>query len=301
MRHLFWILVFLCLPLTACVEQTLNQTVDNFTPNLSGLNPKTSDLHGIVMKVKGCWITPDRKAICQFTALSKYRDRKLKLMGGHYVKIQDDTGISYNTLAAFGPDATVPHQGSTTLVADTSYDFTIMASNLSTQATKVRAITITRMDVTGAEGYRKIETNFSHPPMLNNVNASQITTAPAIAKVNSSAPTQKTAYSDEMPYRYLFATIKAVSKEFPDNPNLAKGTYFYLREDGVLGFNFSKPGPYGYAPNQRWKMSDNELVIIFDQISYTFNLTEKTNPIVTYLDQGGAYKMVAYPKAKGQR
>ncbi len=301
MRNLVWLIVFLCLPLTACVEQTLNQTVDNLTPNLSGFNPKTTELHGIVMEVKGCSITPERTAICRFTALSKYRDRNLKLLGGHYVKIQDDTGVSYNTLAAFGPDATVPHQRSTTLVADTPYDFTIMASNLSTQATKVRAITITRMDVTGAEGYRKIETNFPHPPMLNNVSTSAAISSEPTATVHSSTSTSQTTYSGDMPYRYLFATIKAVSSEFPDNPNLAKGTYFYLREDGVLGFNFSKPGPYGYAPNQRWKMSGNELVIIFDQISYTFDLTQGTNPMVTYLDQGGTYKMVAYPKAKGEK
>lgn len=297
MRKVACLLVLLCLPLTACVEQTLNQTVGNLTPNLSGFNSSTTEIYGIVLTVKGCSISPERIAICKFTALSKYQDRQLNLHGGNSLQIQDDTGVSYPTLAAFGADPTNKQQRATTLIADAPYDFTIMASNLSTQATKVRAITIHRMDVTGTGRIDYIKTNFPHPPMLDDVSAS----SPAQDTMTATTPYQTAIPSGDMPYRYMFTRITPISSSFPKDPNLANGAYIHLREDGALGHNFSKPGPYAYAPKQGWRLGQDKLVIIFDEISYTFDLSENTNPMVTYLDQGGAYKMVAYPKAKGQK
>ncbi|MGH1402683.1 MAG: hypothetical protein ACRBDL_00410 [Alphaproteobacteria bacterium] len=310
MRYLTLLLVGLCLPLGACVEQTLQQSVGNLTSAMPSLSQTTKEMHGVVLSVKSCSISTTRVATCRMSAMSKYQDRSLNLIGGTYTKIQDDTGVSYNTLLAFGRDATDRSQRQTTLIADTPYEFTIRAENLSTRATKIRAITVQRMDVlqpggTGFIGYIKM--NFPHPPMGQETYQAHQKSAPASpavkeqATTNTQANTTTSVASGDMPYRYLFTQIVPIHANLPSDPLLAKGAYLHLREDGALGHNFSKPGPYGYVPKQGWRMEKDKLVIIFDQISYSFDLPQSTTPMVTYLDQGGAYKMSITPKAQAQR
>ncbi len=305
MRYLALLLVGLCLPLSGCVEQTLQQSVGNLTSAIPSLSQTTKEMHGVVLSVESCSISATRVATCRMSAMSKYQDRSLNLIGGSYTQIQDDTGVSYNTFIAFGRDATNKTQRATTLIADTPYEFTIMAENLSTRATKIRAITINRMDVTqstgkGFIGYVKM--NFPHPPMGQTDHQQRSPTlvpgqATTTSQVNNTAP----ALSNEMPYRYLFAQIVSIHPNLPSDPLQAKGAYLHLRKDGALGHNFSKPGPYGYVPKQGWRIEQDKLVIIFDQISYSFDLPQTTTPMIAYLDQGGAYKMSITPKAANQR
>ena len=298
MKHILLFLIFAVLPLSAC-QQTLQQQANSIGTNLtSALSPSTTtkQMHGIVLTVKSCSISPTRVATCRFTATSQYQDRELSLLGAHYTRLQDDTGVSYNTMIAFGQDPTDKTQRHTTLVADTPYEFTLMAENISTQATKVRAITINRMDVKGSK-LATLKMNFSHPPMV----ASTMTAQKPVADQSTYSGEKTTSVpAEDMPYRYMFAKIVPVNSNLPRDPMQAKGAYLHLREDGALGHNFSKPGPYGYVPKQGWRMDDEKLVIIFDQISYTFDLEDKTIPMITYLDQGGLYKMTAYPKHKNE-
>ena len=305
---LFSIIAAFCL--SSCVaENQIQQQLDLLTPNMSALNPTAKEMHGIVLKVKGCQISNTRIATCHFTATSKYQDRTLNLLGGNYTKIQDDTGVSYNTVIAFGKDATDRSQRSTTLIADTPYTFTMIAQNISTQATKVRAVTINRMDVSGTSTVtRYIKTNFAHPPVMSNATMPQPiqtkvqdTTPIAHAQQHNATPTPH----GTTPYTYLFATIVPINEHVPVDAGIkafwGNGAYLYLSPDGRLGHNWSKPGPYAYVPKQTWHVKNNNLVIVFDQISYSFDLKEKASPMVTYLDQGGAFKMSAYPKMKNQK
>ncbi len=303
---LFSIVAALCL--SSCVaENQIQKQLDLLTPNMSALNPTIKEMHGIVLKVKGCQISNTRIATCHFTATSKYQDRTLNLLGGNYTKIQDDTGVSYNTMIAFGRDATDKTQRSTTLIADTPYNFTMMAQNISTQATKVRAVTINRMDVTGTSTVaRYIRTNFAHPPVMSSATMQQ----PIQTKVHYTAPIAKIQQPnliphETTPYTYLFAKIVPINEHVPIDAGIkafwGNGAYLYLNPNGRLGHNWSKPGPYAYVPKQTWHVKNNLLVIVFDQISYSFDLSEKASPMVTYLDQGGAFKMSAYPKVKNQK
>ncbi len=309
MRHLTYVLIMLfCVPLASCVEQTLQQKMDGITSNFSPLNSTSKEMHGVVIRIKGCSISAERVATCHMSAMSKYQDRTLNLTAGTYNKLQDDTGVSYNTLMAFGQDASNRQQRSALLVADTVYDFKVVAQNISSRATKIRSLNITRMDVTGPTGkgnYGKIEMVFSHPPMIgatdNTISSQTDTAQPQIQSSEHATQQKQTSPAGYMPYRYLFAKIVPVTDDMPRNELQAKGVYLHLREDGSLGHNFSKPGPYGYVPKQGWKVEPGKLVIIFDQISYTFDTREGTSSMMTYLDQGGLYKMSVWVKGKGER
>ncbi|PCJ02356.1 MAG: hypothetical protein COB14_02330 [Alphaproteobacteria bacterium] len=305
---LFSIVAAFCL--SSCVaENKIQQQLDLLTPNMSALNPTVKEMHGIILKVKGCQISNTRIATCHFTATSKYQDRTLNLLGGNYTKIQDDTGVSYDTMIAFGKDATDRTQRSTMLIADTPYNFTMMAQNISTQATKVRAVTINRMDVTGtSHAARYIRTNFAHPPVMSSATMQQpiqtnVQDTTPIAKAQQQNPTSTP--HGTTPYTYLFARIVPINEHVPVDAGIkafwGNGAYLYLSPDGRLGHNWSKPGSYAYVPKQTWHVKNNHLVIVFDQISYSFDLSDKTSPMVTYLDQGGAFKMSAYPKVKNQK
>lgn len=300
--QLFSIITAFCL--SSCVaENQIKQQLDLLTPNLSALNPTTKEMHGIIITVKGCHISNTRIATCHFTAISKYQERTLNLLGGNYTKIQDNTGASYNTEIAFGNDATNKSQRSATLIADTPYNFTMIARNISTQATKVRAVTINRMDVTGASTVaRYIKINFAHPPVINNATIQQ----PTQTKVqNTMQPSAVPTHYGATPYTYLFAKIIPINDNIYVEPAIktlwGNGAYLHLNPDGRLGHNWSKPGPYAYVPKQTWHIKGNLLVIVFDTISYSFDLKEKTSPMVTYLDQGGVFKMSAYKKSKNQK
>ncbi len=297
--------------LTSCVaENSIQKQIDLLTPNVSALNSTVKEMHGIVITVKGCHISSARIATCNFTAKSKFQDRTMNLLGSNYVNIQDDTGVSYPTQVAFGNDPTNKSQRATTLIADTPYNFTIMAQNISTQATKVRAITISRMDVRGPSGIRYIKTNFSHPPIISE--AKQTPTQYTDTKELPSGVSEEKTHSNatQTPYNgtaytYLFAKIEPINEHIPVDPTIkslwSNGAYLYLNPDGRLGHNWSKPGPYAYIPQQTWKIKGNQLVIAFGNATYSFDLNEKTSPMVTYLDQGGVFKMSAYKKGKNQK
>ena len=281
--------------LTGCVNQS-QQPLNLLEPVTNGARVK--NMHGIVMTIKGCEISPERTATCHFTALSKHQDRSLNLIGGQYTRMQDDTGVSYNTHIAFGQDPADRSQRAATLIADTPYDFTMRSYNLSTQATSVRAIAISRMDVKGPNGIAYLKLNFAHPPMIDSTGQTDALPKPMPAK---DVPVQT-----DMPYRYLFATIQPINDTIPVDPTIKamwhKGAYLYLNPKGSLGHNWSKPGSYLYAPGQSWHMENGQLTIRFEpQVSYTFDLSNSSSPMVASLDQGGVFKMTAYPKKQGQK
>ncbi len=101
---------------------------------------------------------------------------------------------------------------------------------------------------------------------------------------------------------YYFMQLEPINESIPIEPIWKNGVYVYLNPNGTLGHNWSKPGTYAYVPGQVWNKSHNSLQILFGtELSYTFDLSENKAPLVTYLDQGGAYKMTLTPKRNNEK
>lgn len=89
---------------------------------------------------EGCIISPDRKAICTLTVISKYRDRTVAV--GNGVMLQGNSGEEYPAMVRFGED-----KWSKTLIADSPYKLNFMVDNISTKTTSIRSIIINRIDI----------------------------------------------------------------------------------------------------------------------------------------------------------
>ena len=88
----------------------------------------------------GCVISPDRKAVCTLTVVSKFRDRTVAV--GNGVTLQGNSGEDYPASVRFGED-----KWSKTLIADSPYKLNFTIENISTKATSIRSIIINRIDI----------------------------------------------------------------------------------------------------------------------------------------------------------
>lgn len=127
----------------------------------------TRHFNDTVFEMRSCTITPERTAICTLTVTNRYRDKRIEI--DRRITIQDDTGTDHQvTAGGFGVTPNRP-QWNQLAVADSSYQLTVMASNLSTRASAVRAVVFTRLLVRSpqgqAMGYRD-QVIFSRPPMI---------------------------------------------------------------------------------------------------------------------------------------
>ncbi|MCR9094353.1 MAG: hypothetical protein NXI30_09055 [bacterium] len=99
----------------------------------------------VSIEMTSCEITPDRSAICRLSITNRYTDKGIEIYRD--IRIQDDLGSEYAvTTGGFGErvgwkTGTVWSQ---TAVADSSYSFTVIATNLSTRATSIRAVVFQR-------------------------------------------------------------------------------------------------------------------------------------------------------------
>jgi len=119
----------------------------------------------VIFEAKSCELTEFRTILCRLVVTSKNQDRTLDLLGesyAGYTKVQDDTGKSYPTRISFGESAE-GGQGQSVLIADTPYNVTLTAENISSRATKVRAIDIAKMTIRGVGSVKLI---LAHPPMV---------------------------------------------------------------------------------------------------------------------------------------
>lgn len=124
-------------------------------------------VHGLRMQVRYCELSPSRTASCHMTVMSESQDRELTLLDG-YTKLQDDTAKSYPAKVSFGRDA-MSGQKKSVLIADTTYEVTLHAENFSTQASRVIAVQVDRMDVRQANGgfIGYVKHIFPNPPTQN--------------------------------------------------------------------------------------------------------------------------------------
>lgn len=109
------------------------------------MNTQVKTFGGVVLEMKSCQITPDRTATCTLQVVSNHRDRAIKLAG--YVRFQDNTGVEYNAVQRGFGDPTGKLSRYQTMVADQPYTITAIATNLSTQATSIRAVILDRIDL----------------------------------------------------------------------------------------------------------------------------------------------------------
>ena len=148
-------------------------------------NHSFNDTH---FTMRSCEITADRTAICILSVSNQYRDKKIEVTRN--ITIQDDRGNDYAvTSGGFGTVSNRP-QWDQIAVADTSYQLTVIAPNLSSQATAVRAVVFPRLLVRSPQGqtlgYRD-QVIFSKPPMLASATSVEAT-APAAPVAPSPSP-----------------------------------------------------------------------------------------------------------------
>lgn len=298
MRIYLTLLAFLILPLTACMQST-EETPSNAPPK-EQTKPITQAMHGIEITLHYCTLI-EQTVDCRFSAKSKGRLRVLNLMGGSTTKIYDDTGASYPTSLAFGSNAKDKAQRSAKLSADIPYHFSIRAENISINATTIHMIDIKKMEVSGGGAVQFINIGFTNPPVRKHSTIVDEAQRGAHTIGNSDTAITST------PYQYMFATIQPVNEGIRFDHNIRelwfRGAYLHLRPDGALGHNWSKPGPYVYVPEQGWYISDDRLILVLEKnkISYTFDISTYKIPMVTYMDQGGIFKMTAFKKDKGEK
>ncbi|HED19526.1 MAG TPA: hypothetical protein ENI74_08505 [Gammaproteobacteria bacterium] len=141
---------------------TIASKDDSSRVSESGARKSIKEFRGVVFEVSSCELTELRIVLCRMVVTSKYQDRTLDLLGGGYTKVQDDTGKSYPTRMSFGENAE-GGQRQSVLIAGTPYNVTLTAENISSRATKVRAIDIARMDLAGVGQVKLV---LAHPPMI---------------------------------------------------------------------------------------------------------------------------------------
>jgi len=177
--------------------QTLAQDINKFQSGLQdglnklqggmGVHSNIKDMHGIRFEAKSCEVTEFRTILCRMVVTSKFQDRQLTIYAGKHIKVQDDTGKSYPMRISFGESAD-DGQTQSLLLADTPYNVTLTAENISSQATKVRAINIGRMDAYNESGkfigYVKLV--LSSPPLpFATTNSTGQAASPAISNQTS--------------------------------------------------------------------------------------------------------------------
>lgn len=121
------------------------------------------------VEMESCEITPDRSATCRLRVTNRYTDKQIEVWRD--IRIQDDLGSEYAVEAGgFGvsPPTTKTRLWTQLALADSSYPLTVVATNLSTRATSVRAVVFQRFlarEPGGrALGYRD-KVVFRSPPM----------------------------------------------------------------------------------------------------------------------------------------
>ena len=126
------------------------------------------------------------------------------------------------------------------------------------------------------------------------------------AEENLVIPIKQPIASNGISYRYLFTRIEPISnKNRMDKKTESlwfKGAYLYLKPDGMLGLNWSRPGSYAYSPVYKWKMEDDKITLILgSNASYSFDISAYNYPMITHTDQNGTFKMTAFRKEKNEK
>ena len=120
-------------------------------------------------ELKSCELKPDRTVTCQMTVSNRYTDKRIEISRNGIV-VQDDAGNEYPVTAGGFGDHSVASKWNQVAVADSEYVLHVIAPNISSRATSVRAVVIPRLLVRSMQGtvlgYRD-RVVFSGPPMIS--------------------------------------------------------------------------------------------------------------------------------------
>ncbi len=140
----------------------------------------------------GCELTPDRSAICRLEVTNNYRDKKIEI--SHGIKLQDDLGDEYPVQqGGFGSNTARP-KWDQVAIADSTYQLTVIAANLSSRATSVRAVVFPRILIRTPQGQALGYTDqvvFAKPNMITSAEPAVKTVFATEQPLSASTPVQE--------------------------------------------------------------------------------------------------------------
>ncbi|NKB81731.1 MAG: hypothetical protein GKS05_07580 [Nitrospirales bacterium] len=241
------------------------------------------------LEIKWCSITPDRRAECEFEMMSLYQDKKAGLA---YPKMQDNRGNEYRMNTGNQP------VGGVLMVAGTPYTYRFVATNLPSYVVRVRSVVGTFVGWL-PNGTKVIEkpvvfANIPEQPIAQSLPPSSLTDSmPAIAPANAIEGKSLTSNILSMSNSYWHGTIVPIVA-MPENEIIRtwrRGAYLHLRNDGIVGYNWSKPNEYIYDPANKWSEDGELFTISMTGATYTFNSRDAKEPLTARINEGGAFKM----------
>ncbi len=119
-------------------------------------------------ELTSCELMADRTAMCKMTVRNQYTDKRIEITRSGIV-IQDDQGNEYPVTAGGFGDPSTASNWNQVAVADSDYVLYVIAPNVSSRATSVRAVVFPRLLVRSMQGqalgYRD-RVVFAGPPMI---------------------------------------------------------------------------------------------------------------------------------------
>ena len=193
------------------------------------------DFNDVSVEMRSCEITPDRSARCRLRITNRYTDKGIEVWRD--VRIQDDLGSEYRVAeGGFGenPKPSGQRIWSQLAVADSSYPFTVVAKNLSTRATSIRAVVFQRFLARdpggGTLGYRD-KVVFRSPAMVG--------AAPRPRTGPRDVPLPGPAIHDDVRLRDGWQDVGYWNYDGVDGQSLPKGLIFRAQPGGAFGRSWS--------------------------------------------------------------
>lgn len=240
------------------------------------------------LEMEWCEIRADRNAECELRVTSLRRDMKAGLA---YPMLQDSNGNEYRMATKDGST------GGKLMMVGQPYVLNFVASNLPVDATAVRGVHGSFVVWTADTGLlasqsQAVFTGIPGRPAAAQAASTQPAVVPRDPPVAGALPLANTYW------RGVIVPVVAV----PESELIERwkrGAYLHMREDGLIGFNWSKPGTYLYLDANFWRQGPSTFTLSMGGANYTFDA--KAEPtLTTFLDEGGGFKMTLSRKAADQ-
>ncbi|MEL7538826.1 MAG: hypothetical protein AAFZ58_13735 [Pseudomonadota bacterium] len=140
------------------------------SPTALAASPKlVQSFNDTTFELNHCEIKEDRTAVCKMTVRNLYTDKGIEVTRNG-ITIQDNFGNDYPVTAGGFGDPSTASKWTQIAIADSEYTVWVVAPNLSSRATSVRAVVFPRLLLRNMQrqklGFRD-KVVFSGPPMLD--------------------------------------------------------------------------------------------------------------------------------------
>lgn len=210
-------------------------------PGLPGINtafnPNYVSFEDTDFELKTCEITPDRTAVCKLVVTNRFRDKGIDVSP---LTVQDNNGTDYQvTGGGFGEPSNRP-QWRQIALADSTYNLSVIATNLSSKATSIRAIVFSRLLVRSTQGqtlgYRD-KVLFSKPTMVTSGQDQPASQTTATAQPAATQPaTTQTAAASATPEQWQI--VGYWDYDAADGQSLSQGLVWKDAPGANLGMNW---------------------------------------------------------------